>query len=182
MCVCLSVCTHTHIYTHKRGSVLVCFILGEDSFPQQALSGCFWVHSVHSWRLLLSPAYLTSSPLLSSTLLSSVFPLFTYLHVRYNIGELYVPIQCSLIHPGAAFCKTCKTKGELVFYSSSSKITPKEIVQSNDCTESPKVLFLHQYLVLFSNKIATSKSFYVRVATSMPQKGEWKPLQGKQGW
>jgi len=61
-----------------RMCVLVRFIPTEDSFPQQALSGCFWAHSVHSWRQLLSPAYLTS--LLSLLLLSSpLFPQFLLL-------------------------------------------------------------------------------------------------------
>ena len=48
VCACVSMC------------VRVCWVFREDLFPQQALSGCFWAHSVHSWRLLLSPAYLTS--------------------------------------------------------------------------------------------------------------------------
>lgn len=69
VCVCLFVHSSAFMYlcVCTCTLVLVWFIPREDSFPQQVLSGCFWVHSVHSWRLPLSPAHLTS--LLSSPLL-----------------------------------------------------------------------------------------------------------------
>lgn len=103
LCVCVCVCMHMCM------QVLVGFIPKEDSFPQQALSGCFWAHSVHSWRQLLSPAYLTS--LLASTLF--FFPQFfiTYLYGCQKANALFILTQYSDSFQGSfLFYETSKLK------------------------------------------------------------------------
>lgn len=118
--VCVCACMFVCVCVCKCKCVLVGFIPREDSFPQQALSGCFWAHSVHSWRQLLSPAYLTS--LLSSPLLS--FLLLTLMSVIISVN--YASPCNTQIHCGATFYKAAKLK---VIWSLKigNKITPKRL-------------------------------------------------------
>lgn len=111
--------------------VLVRFIPREDLFPQQALSGCFWANSVHSWRQLLSPAYLTH--LLASFLLSSRFPiLITDPILCQNINDLLFPTQWFFLLLFLCICffgsflQTTKPKENRSFIVG-SKITPKRL-------------------------------------------------------
>lgn len=118
-------CLRASLYTCVHVMhVLVCFFPRKDSFRQQALSDCFWVHSVHSWRILLSPAYLTFLP--SSHLFFAVysFSLPTYLRVNYNIGEPRIPVRQFALRQLST--KQEKVNGNWLFIAGNN-ITPKRL-------------------------------------------------------